>query len=226
LAILRRAFTLAVRSNLLPRRPPFPLLAVDNARQGFFEPHEFEVLLTYLRPELRPMLRFAYLTGWRIPSEVLALRWSQVDFAAGVIRLEVGTTKNGQGRTFPFDVSTELEALLRAQRADTDTMEQVYGSISWVFHHRGGKPIKDFREAWSRACKAAGLEGRIPHDLRRSAVRRLERAGVSRSVAMQLTGHKTETVYRRYAIVNEADLREGVAKLNRLATEQQQSGNK
>ena len=61
------------------------------------------------------------------------------------------------------------------------------------------------------------------HDLRRSAVRRLERAGVSRSVAMQLTGHKTEAIYRRYAIVAEADLREGVAKLaalNRTVTVQ------
>ena len=37
-----------------------------------------------------------------------------------------------------------------------------------------------------------------------------------RSVAMKLTGHKTESVLRRYAIVSEADLREGVAKLARL----------
>ena len=60
--------------------------------------------------------------------------------------------------------------------------------------------------------------GRYVHDLRRTAVRNLERAGVPQSVAMQLTGHKTEVVYRRYAIVAEGDLREGLAKLARLPT--------
>lgn len=55
--------------------------------------------------------------------------------------------------------------------------------------------------------------GKIPHDFRRSAVRRFERAGVSRSVSMQLVGHQTEAIYRRYAITNETYLREGLAKV-------------
>lgn len=70
--------------------------------------------------------------------------------------------------------------------------------------------------AWKTACKAAGQNGRLVHDLRRSAVRNLERAGVSRSVAMKLTGQKTESVYRRYAITSAADLAEGVQKLAAL----------
>jgi len=70
-----------------------------------------------------------------------------------------------------------------------------------------------FRRSWDRACKLASLPGRGPHDLRRSAVRNFERAGILRSVAMKLTGHKTEAVYRRYAIVSEADLAEAVRKL-------------
>ena len=81
----------------------------------------------------------------------------------------------------------------------------------WVFH-RNGRRVKNFRKAWEHACEAAGVPGRIPHDLRRTAVRNLERAGVSRSVAMQLTGHKTESVYRRYAIVSESDLGAGLEK--------------
>ena len=78
---------------------------------------------------------------------------------------------------------------------------------------RYGTPIKSLRRAWRTACKQAGVPWLLLHDLRRSAVRNLERAGVSRSVAMKLTGHKTENVYRRYAIVAENDLREAGAKL-------------
>ena len=87
--------------------------------------------------------------------------------------------------------------------------------IPWVFH-RDGQPIKSFRRAWVSACKRSLLVGMIPHDLRRTAVRNLERAGVSRSVAMKLTGHRTEAVYRRYATVAESDMREGAAKLAAL----------
>ena len=109
-------------------------------------------------------------------------------------------------------------------------LERATGTIiPWVFQG-AGRPIRSYRYAWAGACARAGtnvrggvkvvvrphLVGRIVHDLRRTAVRNLERAGVPRSVAMQLTGHKTESVYRRYAIVAEADLREGVAKLASL----------
>ncbi len=80
-----------------------------------------------------------------------------------------------------------------------------------------GRPVQSFRRTWAEACKQAGLPGLLFHDPRRSAVRNLERAGVSRSVAMKLTGHKTESVYRRYAIVAESDLREAGAKLNALS---------
>ena len=69
------------------------------------------------------------------------------------------------------------------------------------------------RRSWKTACEKAGVPGRLLHDLRRSAVRNLERAGVSRSVAMKMTGHKTESVYRRYAIVSESDLRKAAVKL-------------
>lgn len=158
-------------------------------------------------------MTFAYLTGWRTPSEILTLEWKQVDFSAGTVRLEPGTTKNDEGRVFPFAVLPELADLLREQWALTMDYQFTTGqAVRWVFH-RKGRPIKDFRKAWKEACKAAGVPERIPHDFRRTAVRNLERAGVPRSVAMKLTGHKTESVYRRYAIVSEADLSEGLKKL-------------
>jgi len=139
-------------------------------------------------------------------------------FRAGVLRLEPGTPKNGDGRTFPFAALPELAAALREQRERTREVERQAGRIiPWVFHRNGaGIGNRGLRLAWMRALKAAKLEGRIPHDFRRTAVRNLERAGVPRSVAMKLTGHRTESVYRRYAIVAEADVAEGVAKLASL----------
>jgi hypothetical protein len=87
--------------------------------------------------------------------------------------------------------------------------------IPWVFH-RDGRAIKFFRRAWLTACKAAKVPHRIPHDFRRTAVRNLERAGVPRSAAMKMVGHKTEAIYRRYAIADERMLREGAAKSEAL----------
>lgn len=129
-----------------------------------------------------------------------------------MVRLDPGTTKNDEGRTFPFGTSPELVELLAELRRATSATERETGTIiPWVFHRRG-RPIRCFRASWRKACGEAGCPGRLVHDLRRSAVREMERAGVPRSVAMKLTGHKTESVYRRYAIVSEADLAEGVSK--------------
>ena len=106
--------------------------------------------------------------------------------------------------------------MLERQRAYTKAVERRRGKIvRWLFH-REGRPIRDPYNAWQKACAEADLVGKIPHDFRRTAVRNLERSGVSRSVAMKLVGHRTESMYRRYAIVNEADLSEGVAKLATL----------
>src|SRR5690348_5381909 len=77
-----------------------------------------------------------------------------------------------------------------------------------------GRRIESFRKEWQRACRAAKLEGLLVHDLRRSAVRNMERGGIARSVAMKITGHKTESVYRRYAIVSDSDLKEAARALS------------
>jgi integrase len=84
--------------------------------------------------------------------------------------------------------------------------------VSWIFH-RDGAAIIDFRRAWRGVVKRAGLSHRIPHDFRRTAVRNLERAGVPRSAAMKMVGHRTEAIYRRYAIADEGVLRDAAEKL-------------
>ena len=216
LSALRRGFRLALRAGKVANVPHIPHVEVNNVRVGFFEEAEFRAMLVELPEDVAPLIEFAYLTGWRVRSEVLPLTWRQVDFRARVVRLEPGTTKNREGRTFPFGALPRLEAVLREQRAHTDAVERATDKIIPCVFHRDGEPIRDFRSAWKNACKRAGVLGMVPHDLRRTAVRNLERACVPRSVAMKLTGHKTEAVYRRYAIVAEADLREGVEKLARL----------
>lgn len=176
-------------------------------------PRNFQAVKKHLPEYLQRPMTFACLTGWRTPSEILTLEWKQVDFSAGTVRLEPATTKNDEGRVFPFAVLPALAELLRKQWARTMDYQFTTGqAVKWAFH-RKGRPIKDFRKAWNVACKAAGVPERTPHDFRRTAVRNLERAGVPRSVAIKLTRHKTESVYRRYAIVSEADLSEGLKKL-------------
>ena len=116
---------------------------------------------------------------------------------------------------FPF--LDDLRAVFMAQREYVSKLERALGRIiPWVFVRSDGSPIHDFRGAWQRACRGAGVPGRLVHDLRRTAVRNLERAGVSRSDAMAMTGHKTESVYRRYAIVDSATLRNAALKLSAL----------
>jgi len=215
LAMLKRMFRLGLRSGRVTRCPEFPVIEVRNVRCGFFEAEEFARVASHLPTDLQAAARFAYLTGWR-KGEVLGLGWRQVDFGAKVVRLEPGTTKNGEGRTFPFASFPQLGELLHDQRERTTTFEHAHGCIvPWVFH-RSGKPIHGFRKAWTNACTEAGVPGRLFHDLRRTAVRNLDRAGVPRSVAMQLTGHRTEAVYRRYSIVSEGDLVAGVGRVAAL----------
>jgi integrase len=221
LSALKRMFRLA--RSIVGQAPEFPTIHVSNARQGFFEEPAFRAVLDHLEEDLRPAMVFAYLTGWRMKSEIFRLQWPQVDFAAGEIRLEPGTTKTDEGRTFPFSVMPELEELLKAQRAHTDQVQRDRGEIiPWVFHRRG-RQIRDIRKSWKLSLEAAKIGKRIPHDFRRTAVRNLERAGVPRSVAMKLVGHKTEAIYRRYAIVAKQDLTDGLKKLAEFRVKMRQS---
>jgi integrase len=192
----------------------------------FVTEEEFRAILQHLSDDIAPVATFMYWTGWRT-SEVLSLKWDQVDFIHGVLRLGVGTTKNDDGREFPFHALPELEALLRRQRERAARLQDANGqAIPWVFfwsvrHAKepAGRPIKNFLDGWHTACRKAGIDDRrVPHDFRRTTVRRYERANVARSLATALTGHRTESVYRRYAITSTADKTEALAKVAALAS--------
>jgi integrase len=213
LAVLKRAFVLAIAAGILPSRPHIALLREDNVRRGFFEAEEFEAVRRRLRPDLADFVSFLYTTGWRWRSEAARLRWMNVAFDPGEIRLEPGTTKTGEGRVFPFTV--ELRALLERRRAVTRDRERKLGRVvPQVFTRANGEPLGTFNKAWATACRAAGVPGRVLHDFRRTAVRNLVRAGVSERVAMQLVGWKSRQMLDRYHIVSAADLLDAAKKLD------------
>jgi integrase len=192
------------------------MLQEQNRRKGFFEPDQYRRVLKALPDYLQPVITTAYITGWRIASEILTRQKFHLDLDAGPgwLRLEPGEGKTTTGRNFPL--TPDLRDTLKAQLDRTREFEKAHDKIvPWLFH-RNGEPIKDFRSAWATACTAAGLTARIPHDFRRTAVRNLERASVPRSAAMELVGHKTESMYRRYAICDESMLKDGAEKLAAL----------
>jgi integrase len=212
LGLLKQMFSVAVRAGKLMVKPSIQLPAERNARQGFLEHDQYQSVLRCLPEELRPLVTVAYYTGWRIKSELLPMEWRQVDRVHGHLRLEPNTTKNKEGRTFPYASIPELRDAIEGQWQERERLKDEGRIIPFVFH-RDGLRIRSMLKAFKKACKDAGCPGRLPHDLRRSAVRNLERVGVPRSVAMKLTGHLTESVYRRYAIVSEGDLETASRKL-------------
>ncbi len=212
LAALRAAYRLAVRNGLLPGAPFISMLPERNVRTGFAEANHVEAICRHLPHDEADVVRFMFITGWRSNTEALPLTWPRVDWSGGFIRLNPGTTKNEEGRAFPL--IPELRSILERRLELTRRCERAQDRIIPFVFHRNGRPIKTMRRSWASACRKAGVPGLILHDLRRSAVRNLERAGISRSVAMKLTGHKTENVYRRYAIVAETDLRGAGRKLS------------
>ena len=226
LTLLKRMFVLAIQAGKLLHRPHVPLLEERNTRSGFFELEQFSSVLGHLPSALRPVIEFAFITGWRITSEVLPLQWRNVDLRGGEIRLDPDTTKNRSGRVFP--ITDDLRVLLDERRRATKELERQRGSIiPWVFYRmvakgRGGdkepRQIKAYNKAWEAACTAAGCPGRIPHDFRRTAVRNMVRRGVPERVAMQLTGHKTRSVFERYNIVSDGDLRSAAEQLRGLTS--------
>jgi integrase len=205
LGVLRRAFTLATRARKVFAKPHIEMLKEPAPRAGFFDYGQFVKVRDQLPLELRPLIAFIYITGWRWHSEARALTWSQVDFANGTITIAPGQTKGGEGRT--FIMTAELRKLLKAQRKVTDRLDaRSEAPCSWVFH-RQGEPIAHFYRRWRAACDAAKVPGRLLHDMRRTAIRNLIRAGVSERVAMQMCGHKTRSIFDRYNITSDRDLR-------------------
>jgi integrase len=232
--LLAQAFALAVERKHLSTAPKIRHLSEKgNERQGFFSDGEFHTVLDFLPEYLRDFARFGYLVGWR-KGEIISLRWEDID--GDCIRLRGVNSKNRQGRLVPLD--GELAELIERRKIARQVERDNAVMLSTFIFHLEGEPVGDFRKAWQTACVKAGLgqftcpacelpvdghecpsckhasrySGRLFHDFRRTAIRDMTRAGVGESVAMKMSGHKTRSVFDRYNITSEADLRDALRK--------------
>jgi integrase len=208
LAMLRRMLNIAKEDGKILNVPKIRMLKPGPARKGFIQREQFDPLVAALPPHLKPLVTFLYYCGVRL-GEAEQIDWSQVDLQAAVIRLESEQTKADTARTVPLpDVLVEM-------------LNGIEPKQGLVFDST------NLRKAWHTACAAVGLgrlekvegkrdkryTGLIVHDLRRSAIRNLVRAGVPERVVMAISGHKTRSVFDRYNITSEQDV---VAAMRRL----------
>jgi integrase len=211
LGLLRRMLHLARKEGKLQVLPHFPMLQEAAPRDGFVDDKPFKKLIAALPARLRPFVLFLYTTGCRT-GEAKQITWDQVHLDGRVVRLTGTQTKNAAPRTLPL--VDALVTMLRKQKPKSGLLF----------------PVGNFRKAWTSACIKAGLgtrikgkqngnygtySGLIPHDLRRSAVRNMIRAGVSQTVAMSISGHKTIAVFQRYDITDDRDKH---AAMNRIGS--------
>lgn len=209
LAALKRMMNIGAEQTppKVDRVPHIKMLKENNVRKGFFERDDFLALRDALPEYLKGFTTFGYKLGLRV-SEITSLTWSQVDRIEGIVRLEPGETKNKEGRTVYLDA--ELKEIINKQ---WELRKQSQRVLHYVFPNRTGTGhIKDFRFAWNKAFKDAKIERKIFHDLRRTAVRNMVRAGIPEGVAMKISGHKTRSVFERYNIMDERDLKEAAQK--------------
>jgi integrase len=218
LSLLRRAFTIGfdAEPQKVTRVPKFHKHVVSekgNERRGFVEEAQYRKLVdaTAGRLWLRGLLALAYTYGFR-RGELLgnpksgtdAMRCEQVDLINNTIMLYSGETKNGEGRTVAL--TEECRQIVTELRKGKQPEDRLF---TW----ENGEPVKDFRETWDKITEAAGVPGLLFHDLRRSAVRNMVRRGVPQKTARTISGHKTDSVFARYNIVSDADIRDAAYKI-------------
>jgi integrase len=198
----------AVNNGQLVRNPISGVkLFKETPRNRTLTPDEYPRLIEQCASHLKPIVRLAYVTGMRF-KEVLRLQWEQIDFQNAVIVLAATDTKTQERREVPLDV--ELLSLL----------QQIPRTLGYpfVFTYKG-KPIKRISTAFNRACERAKIENFRFHDLRRCALTKLRKAGVSDDVSMSISGHKTRAVFRSYDAIDRSDRKKALEKLRQYDTD-------
>jgi integrase len=208
LAVLRRMYRLAMRRTppKVMSCPHIPHLEEAPPRSGFLEYEDYQKLLVELPEYLKLALTIAYHTGQR-SGEVFSLTWSTVNMTEGSITLKPINTKTKEPRI--VFLSGEFYQAIYEQKVRRDAE---YPDCPFVVFNKG-KQIKDSGTAWNSACKRASVTGLLFHDLRRSGCRNMIQAGVDEKTARTISGHKTSEVFKRYQIINEANLRDASQKV-------------
>jgi len=203
LAALKHSYRLAVHAKVIAAMPSFPENRKEpEPRSNFITPEQHQAIRAYLvseEPAYADALDLSMLTGWR-KGQVLHLRWEHV--LSDEIRVPGDITKNEKPHVIPLVPA--IEEILERRR-----QSRVLGS-PWVFCRKDGSRIQDFEKCWAAATSAAGCAGTLYHDSRRSGVRNLIQAKVPQAVAMKVSGHKTDSVFRRYNIVVQDDVRKAL----------------
>jgi integrase len=204
LACLRRMLAIAREDGKIQSVPVIRLSKEPSARKGFVTQGQFDALLAALPTHLRPLIQFLYWCGCRL-GEARAIQWEQVNLQERLIRLEADQTKNATARAIPLP-SVVAEELSRVELKTGTVFDAT-----------------NLRTEWAKACTTVGqgameeqesaegnkwqrYTGLIVHDLRRSAIRNMVAAGNPENWCMAISGHKTASVFRRYAIVSTADI--------------------
>ena len=214
LSLLRRAYQLGYehKPQLVEKIPPIKRLAETNIRKGFVTAEQYRALMKELPEHLKPITCVAFHVANR-KGELLNLRWEDVDLSGDLplLTLWPGETKNKNGRTLPI-LEGEMLDTFKALKKEHDEKSP---DETHVFLNAEGKPLAYhmMRKVWDAACTRAGFPGLLFHDLRRSAVRNLRRAGVSEKVAREFSGHRTGAVFSRYDISDFEDLKVAAKKL-------------
>src|SRR6266849_883531 len=204
LTVLRAMFNFLAKRGTLQKNdvPAFPMATdVDNKRRGYLDESDLPKLLREMSGALHPLVRFLYATGMR-SGQAARLTWDMVDKNCTELHVPGELTKNGEDFVLPlvfkdgkpiFDFVKDIKRMVRLD----------------------GEPIFDitnFRSDWRRACHKLGLgifneetevyRGLRPHDFRRTACRNMVKNGIPQTVAMAISGHKTDSMFRRYAIMD------------------------
>jgi integrase len=181
----------------------------QNERDRVLSEAEWERLYDVSKPHLKPVLLLAYQLGQRL-SEIVGLTWDRVDLKRGFISLRVIDTKTKKPRQVPMtpDVKVKLQQLAKIRSLET----------RHVFLYQR-KPLRNFCTAFRTAREESGVSEFRFHDLRHCGATNLRRAGVDTTTAMQIVGHTSPQMWKRYNHIQETDLMQAANKLGKYLQE-------